>query len=335
MVDSQILLTCAHTCIFRVIVTIVNQANLLASSFAITDGHAPHPDDDAYWTSLPSHLRSFIRSALPLAAGHSSANNTQPQSSAQNHPPVLPNLSSFAHATGMITSTTAANNQQSVPQLSSEQMAAAAEQLARVVQSHDWGRAVSTAAQQAGLTHSNSMNHILNGNARSPHSYGRDINGGAATVSVTGGTVTGTIPLGSFTLPLPLHAHSDHSHHHLHGVNVSEPVYYTGETTIVTSRMDDKNTGDDGLLDEDYYSDDGRILRNNATSNSAVLSSRHNLSEQTSNDSNTGINHSSLANAAPGTKKKKKNKKKKSVSHSLLGYTGTTLTINLSGQCGV
>ncbi|KAG0140248.1 hypothetical protein CROQUDRAFT_53542 [Cronartium quercuum f. sp. fusiforme G11] len=280
-------------------------------------GHAPHPDDDAYWTSLPSHLRSFIRSALPLAAGHTSANSNQLQSSAQNHPPVLPNLSSFAHATGMITSTTASNNQQNVPQLSSEQMAAAAEQLARVVQSHDWGRAVSTAAQQAGLTHSNSMNHILNGNSRTSHNYGRDINGGAATVSVTGGTVTGTIPLGSFTLPLPLHSsHPDHSHHVSHSVNVSEPVYYTGETTIVTSRMGDKHNGDDGLLDDDYYSDDGRILRNDMALNSTVLSCRHNLSEQTSNDSNMGTNHSSLGTAATGSKKKKKNKKKKSANTS-------------------
>lgn len=279
------------------------------------NGHAPHPDDDAYWTSLPSHLRSFIRSALPLAAGHTSANSNQNPSS-QNHPPVLPNLSSFAHATGMITSTTGSNNSQSVPQLSSEQMAAAAEQLARVVQSHDWGRAVSTAAQQAGLTHSNSMNHILNGNTRPSHNFGRDINGGAATVSVTGGTVTGTIPLGSFTLPLPLHSHPDHSHHHSHSVNVSEPVYYTGETTIVTSRMGDKSNGDEGVLDDEYYSDDGRISRNDMTLNNNAPGCRHNLSEQTSNDSNMGINHSSLPAPSTGAKKKKKNKKKKSANAS-------------------
>ncbi|KNZ60024.1 hypothetical protein VP01_1625g13, partial [Puccinia sorghi] len=100
--------------------------------------HPPHPDDDAYWTSLPAHLRSFIRSSLPLAAGHSSSNSNQSQSSAQNPATILPNLSSFAHTTGMVTSTTTSNNQQSVPQLTSKQIAAAAEQLAQVVQIHDW-----------------------------------------------------------------------------------------------------------------------------------------------------------------------------------------------------
>ncbi|EGF97390.1 uncharacterized protein MELLADRAFT_118690 [Melampsora larici-populina 98AG31] len=175
---------------------------------------------------------------------------------------------------------------------------------------------MSTAAQQAGLTHSNSMNHILNGNTRPSHNFGRDINGGAATVSVTGGTVTGTIPLGSFTLPLPLHSHPDHSHHHSHSVNVSEPVYYTGETTIVTSRMGDKSNGDEGVLDDEYYSDDGRISRNDMSLNNNAAGCRHNLSEQTSNDSNMGINHSSLPAPSTGTKKKKKNKKKKSANAS-------------------
>ncbi|KNF03880.1 hypothetical protein PSTG_02968 [Puccinia striiformis f. sp. tritici PST-78] len=280
------------------------------SGHSNSNNHSPHPDDDAYWTSLPAHLRSFIRSALPLAAGHSSSNSNQSQSSAQNPGAILPNLSSFAHATGMVTSTTTSNNSQSVPQLTSEQMAAAAEQLARVVQSHDWGRAVSTAAQQAGLSHSSVMNHIINGTARSSHNYSRDGNGAAATVSVTGGTVTGTIPLGSFTLPLPLHAHAEqHQHQNSHGMN--EPVYYTGETTIVTSRIGDKHNGDDGLLDDGYYSDDARGMRGDI--NHSVLDNRHNHSEQASNASNIGVNNSSPAmTTTMSNKKKKKNKKKKS-----------------------
>ncbi|KAA1081688.1 hypothetical protein PGTUg99_028186 [Puccinia graminis f. sp. tritici] len=280
------------------------------SGHSNSNNHSPHPDDDAYWNSLPAHLRSFIRSALPLAAGHSSSNSNQSQSSAQNPGAILPNLSSFAHATGMVTSTTTSNNQQSVPQLTSEQMAAAAEQLARVVQSHDWGRAVSTAAQQAGLSHTSVMNHIINGTARSSHNYSRDGSGAAATLSVTGGTVTGTIPLGSFTLPLPLHAHPEqHQHQNSHGIN--EPVYYTGETTIVTSRIGDKHNGDDGLLDDGYYSDDARGMRGDI--NHTILDNRHNHSEQASNASNIGVNNSSPAmTTTTSNKKKKKNKKKKS-----------------------
>ncbi|WAQ89320.1 hypothetical protein PtA15_11A7 [Puccinia triticina] len=276
------------------------------SGHSNSNNHSPHPDDDAYWTSLPAHLRSFIRSALPLAAGHSSSNSNQSQSSAQNQGTILPNLSSFAHATGMVTSTTTSSNQQSVPQLTSEQMAAAAEQLARVVQNHDWGRAVSTAAQQAGLSHTSVMNHIINGTARSSHNYSRDGSGTGATLSVTGGTVSGTIPLGSFTLPLPLHAHPEqHQHQNSHGIN--EPVYYTGETTIVTSRIGDKHNGDDGLLDDGYYSDDARGMHNHVAHDN-----RHNHSEQASNASNIGVNNSSPAmTTTTSNKKKKKNKKKK------------------------
>ncbi|PLW34499.1 hypothetical protein PCASD_09795 [Puccinia coronata f. sp. avenae] len=276
-----------------------------------SNNSSPHPDDEAYWTSLPAHLRSFIRSALPLAAGHSSSNSNQSQSSAQNQGTILPNLSSFAHATGMVTSTTTSNNQQSVPQLTSEQMAAAAEQLARVVQSHDWGRAVSTAAQQAGLSHSSVMNHIINGTARSSHNYSRDGSAGGATVSVTGGTVTGTIPLGSFTLPLPLHAHTSEQHPHQNSHGMNEPVYYTGETTIVTSRIGDKQNGDDDLLDDGYYSDDARGMRGDL--NHTLHDNRHIHSEQASDASNVGVNNSSPAmTTSTSNKKKKKNKKKKS-----------------------
>ncbi|CAH7667505.1 hypothetical protein PPACK8108_LOCUS1908 [Phakopsora pachyrhizi] len=75
------------------------------------------------------------------------------------------------------------------------------------------------------------------------------------------GTVTGTIPLGSFTLPLPIHSHSDHSHQHSHGLNIPKPVYYTGETTIVASRASDKSNTDGGPLDNGYYSEVARTTK--------------------------------------------------------------------------
>ncbi|CAH7690429.1 hypothetical protein PPACK8108_LOCUS25777 [Phakopsora pachyrhizi] len=115
-----------------------------------------------------------------------------------------------------------------------------------------------TAAQQAGLTHGNAVN----GTKRSSSNYSRDgSGGGAATVSVTGGTITGTIPLGSFTLSLPIHSHSDHSHQHSHGLNIPEPVYHTGETTIVASRASDKSNTDGGPLDNGYYSEVARTTK--------------------------------------------------------------------------
>ena len=61
--------------------------------------------DDAYWSSLPHHLRSFIRSALPLAAG------LTPGSNANGNPAL---------------------------NLTPEQMQQAAHQLAQVVQSAGW-----------------------------------------------------------------------------------------------------------------------------------------------------------------------------------------------------
>ncbi|MBW0505640.1 hypothetical protein O181_045355 [Austropuccinia psidii MF-1] len=310
--------------------TLPSSNNLISgTSSHSSNQHSNHPDDDTYWTSLPAHLRSFIRSALPLAAGHSSSNNNtnsnntnntnnnnnnnQTQSSIQNHTAILPNLSSFAHATGMITSTNSSNSQQNLPQLSSEQMAAAAEQLARVVQTHDWGRAVSTAAQQAGLTHNN---HLLNGSNRSSHNFNRDSNNTSATVSVTGGTVTGTIPLGSFTLPLPLHSHPDQHHHHQqhhphhqshhqNPINVNEPVYYTGETTIVTSRLSDKHNGDKNILNDDYYADEVRGIRTENQLNNGLIDNPLNHSNQ-----NQATNNSSPATTTTNSKKKKKNKKK-------------------------
>ncbi|KNZ51364.1 hypothetical protein VP01_3984g1 [Puccinia sorghi] len=138
-----------------------------------------------------------------------------------------------------------------------------------------------------------------------------DCNGsaGGATVSVTGGTINGTIPLGSFTLPLPLHAHPEqHQHQNSHGHN--EPVYFTGETTIVTSRIGDKHNGNDGLLDDGYYSNNARRMQGDI--NHTGLDNRHNHSKQASDASNVGVNNSSPAMTTTASNKmKKKNKKKK------------------------
>jgi hypothetical protein len=68
----------------------------------------PADTDDAYWLSLPAHLRSFIKNALPLAAGLT--------------PPGSNSTAAAAHALN----------------LSPEQMHQAAQQLAQVVQSTGW-----------------------------------------------------------------------------------------------------------------------------------------------------------------------------------------------------
>ncbi|KAI8455051.1 hypothetical protein BY996DRAFT_6489715 [Phakopsora pachyrhizi] len=106
----------------------------------------------------------------------------------------------------------------------------------------------------------------MNGTKRSSSNYSQDgSGGGAATVSVTGGTVTGTIPLVSFTLPLPIHSHSDHLHQHFHGLNIPKPVYYTGETTIVAATASDKSNTDGGPLYNGYYSEVARTTKDEVT----------------------------------------------------------------------
>lgn len=61
------------------------------------------PDDDAYWTSLPSHLRTFIRNALPIGQLPASAQNdvddpTSRQASTQAMIAVAQQLAQAAHA---------------------------------------------------------------------------------------------------------------------------------------------------------------------------------------------------------------------------------------------
>ncbi|CAH7689592.1 hypothetical protein PPACK8108_LOCUS24704 [Phakopsora pachyrhizi] len=108
------------------------------------------------------------------------------------------------------------------------------------------------------VTHGNAVK----GTKHSSSNYSQDgSGGGAATVSVTGCTVTRTIPLGSFTLPLPIHSHSDHLHQHSHGLNIPEPVYYTGETRIVAATASDKSNTDGGPLYNGYYSEVARTTK--------------------------------------------------------------------------
>lgn len=74
--------------------------------------------DEAYWTSLPQHLRQFIRSALPLAAGLTA-------------PPGPGGVGVGVGVTGV--------NGQPLPPLTHDQLSSAAAQLAQVVQSN-WGQ---------------------------------------------------------------------------------------------------------------------------------------------------------------------------------------------------
>lgn len=58
------------------------------------------PDDDAYWTSLPAHLRTFIRNALPLGQFPASTNNdpSARHASTQAMIAVAQQLAQAAHA---------------------------------------------------------------------------------------------------------------------------------------------------------------------------------------------------------------------------------------------
>lgn len=131
--------------------------------------------DDAYWSSLPAHLRSFIKNALPLAAGLAPGSAGDPYANAA--------ASSGTHASG-VAAAHALN-------LSPEQMHQAAQQLAQVVQSTGW----------ASLGVPPGTAPFGPGNVRSTQS-------GNTT------TTTTTIPLGSFTLPLHPHPDHPHHQQH-------------------------------------------------------------------------------------------------------------------------
>ena len=96
--------------------------NGVGGAAAALPPRASDETDDAYWLSLPSHLRSFIRSALPLAAG------LAPGSGGANGTANLLGGSVSANATAA----------QAALNLTPEQMQQAAQQLAQVVQSTGW-----------------------------------------------------------------------------------------------------------------------------------------------------------------------------------------------------
>ena len=146
-------------------------------------------EDDAYWLSLPSHLRSFIRSALPLAAGLSTSSSS---------PASLLSAPSRA-GPGSDTSNIGVGNigQGGQISLTPDQMAAAAAQLAQVVQ-NGWA---STLAKEPAA------------GGRNPPSS----NSTTTTVSNSGNTTTTTtIPLGAFALPLHPHPDSPESNAAFH-----------------------------------------------------------------------------------------------------------------------
>ncbi|KAK4045976.1 Stress response protein nst1 [Microbotryomycetes sp. JL201] len=132
-------------------------------------GQGPTAADEAYWTSLPQHLRQFIRSALPLAAGLTSTGpNGQPLSAGQ-----LGNVISGV-------------NGHPLTPLTQDQLSNAAAQLAQVVQSN-WG--------QLGL-------------GPMPTSFANpNVGGGANAANARSTTTTNpngaTISLGSFPVSMP------------------------------------------------------------------------------------------------------------------------------------
>ncbi|GAA5855104.1 hypothetical protein JCM9279_001953, partial [Rhodotorula babjevae] len=93
--------------------------------------------DEAYWTSLPQHLRQFIRSALPLAAGWTTGPNGQP----------VPAAGAGANGAagtiplggGVAAAAAGAGAAGALPPLTHDQLSSAAAQLAQMVQSN-WGQ---------------------------------------------------------------------------------------------------------------------------------------------------------------------------------------------------
>ena len=132
-----------------------------------TNGRNGVEGDDQYWQSLPAHLRSFIKNALPLAAG-------------------------LSPGVGVTASQAGAAAQ--ALNLTPEQMHQAAQQLAQVVQSTGW--AALGVAPPAGT----------NGQQQMPF-RGAAVNGtlpnGAATATIPLGSFTLPLPLH----PHPDHPH--------------------------------------------------------------------------------------------------------------------------------
>lgn len=147
----------------------VNAASFSTSLFPAATGGE---EDDAYWLSLPSHLRSFIRSALPLAAGLSTSpqSQQQQQQGGNNGLPTAQQIN-----------------------LTPDQMAAAAAQLAQVVQ-NGWASTLAKEPLDSPL-----RSALLNAQQQQANAQGGQRGSGNST--------TTTIPLGAFALPL--HPHPD------------------------------------------------------------------------------------------------------------------------------
>ncbi|SGY19944.1 BQ5605_C017g08397 [Microbotryum silenes-dioicae] len=140
------------------------------------------PTDGAYWTSLPQHLRQFIRSALP---------NGQPLPNGSLPPNVNGTLAALSSVvTGV--------NGQSLPPLTHEQLSSAAQQLAQVVNSN-WG--------QLGL---GPMPGVGGGAGNGQNGNGQNGNRGATTTTTT--TANGaTISLGAFPVSMPTREQMEHA----------------------------------------------------------------------------------------------------------------------------
>lgn len=113
--------------------------------------------DEAYWTSLPQHLRQFIRSALPLAAGLTS-NNSNNQQNNQN---LSGGVTSALERLGSIgVGVTTGLNGQPLPPLTHDQLSSAAAQLAQVVQSN-WGQ-LGLGPIPTGISTTNNNRNVIN-----------------------------------------------------------------------------------------------------------------------------------------------------------------------------
>lgn len=173
----------------------------------------------------------------------------------------MPNLAAFAQASGIITAGSPGSGGAGAGgpgspgmTLTQEQMELATAQIQRAAANGDWGRFLGGQQNRGG-----------------PFSTTTTTTRDGATLSVSSGTLTGTIPLGSFTLPL--HPHPDHPLSA--GGAAADPGYYGGEAA----------DPDELLGEDDYLSDEDGAARTNSVGGT---------------DAGTGA----------GKKKKKKNKKK-------------------------
>jgi len=173
--------------------------------------------DDAYWLSLPAHLRSFIKNALPLAAGLAPGSNVTSGNNANN--PSATAAAAAAHALN----------------LSPEQMHQAAQQLAQVVQSTGW------ASLGANLNGS-LPNGTTQRNQSTPSSN-------TTTTTIPLGSFTLPLPLHPHPdYPSAGGKHHHHHHHHQHGTATA--------TATVTAQAHSGEFGLVEFTDDEEYESD-------------------------------------------------------------------------------